>query len=107
MASSTGLKVAITGANRGIGLALAKALHSRGDTIFGLCRKASEVYMSSVYRIFTVILLQYLIVFVFVLVCACTSWLLNNLITQEDIFYVYASVSTVQNTKHTLSFVLT
>lgn len=33
--------VAITGSNRGIGLALAKQLSSRGDQVFALCRSAS------------------------------------------------------------------
>ncbi len=34
-------KIAITGANRGIGLAFAKAYKSRGATVFALCRKSS------------------------------------------------------------------
>lgn len=34
-------KIAITGANRGIGLAFAKAYQSRGATVFALCRESS------------------------------------------------------------------
>ncbi len=34
--------VLITGANRGIGLAMAKQYSERGDKIYGLCRKASD-----------------------------------------------------------------
>lgn len=35
-------KVVITGANRGIGLSLAKVYHSRGDRVYGVCRSASD-----------------------------------------------------------------
>ena len=34
--------VLITGCNRGIGLQLAAQLHSRGDSVIGVCRNASE-----------------------------------------------------------------
>ncbi|MCP5206239.1 MAG: SDR family oxidoreductase [Hahellaceae bacterium] len=36
------LKVAITGANRGIGLALAKYYVDQGHQVYGICRRASE-----------------------------------------------------------------
>lgn len=32
----------VTGCNRGIGLQLASQLHDRGDTVIGVCRKASD-----------------------------------------------------------------
>ena len=33
--------IVITGANRGIGFAMAKRCHQRGDTVYGLCRQSS------------------------------------------------------------------
>ena len=33
--------IVITGANRGIGFAMAKRCHQRGDTVYALCRKSS------------------------------------------------------------------
>lgn len=36
------MNVVITGANRGIGLALTKACISRGDTVYALCRNSSD-----------------------------------------------------------------
>ena len=36
------MNVVITGANRGIGLALTKACVSRGDTVYALCRNSSD-----------------------------------------------------------------
>jgi NAD(P)-dependent dehydrogenase (short-subunit alcohol dehydrogenase family) len=33
--------IVITGANRGIGFAMAKIFHLRGDTVYGLCRQSS------------------------------------------------------------------
>jgi NAD(P)-dependent dehydrogenase (short-subunit alcohol dehydrogenase family) len=37
-----GLKIAITGASRGIGLGLATMLHNRGEIVYGLVRSSSE-----------------------------------------------------------------
>lgn len=37
-----GLRVAVTGANRGIGLALAQELTEQGAKVVALCRKSSE-----------------------------------------------------------------
>ena len=34
--------VAVTGANRGIGLAICKAFHDRGDIVYGVVRKTSS-----------------------------------------------------------------
>lgn len=34
--------VAVTGANRGIGLAICNAFHERGDVVYGLCRTSSD-----------------------------------------------------------------
>lgn len=41
------MNVVITGANRGIGLALVKQYISRGCTVFGLCRQSSDALASS------------------------------------------------------------
>lgn len=38
--------VIITGANRGIGLAMARHFHQQGDKVFGLCRQASQELLS-------------------------------------------------------------
>ena len=38
----SGHTIAITGANRGIGLELARIFHERGDRVIGLCRRASD-----------------------------------------------------------------
>lgn len=36
------MNIVITGANRGIGLALTKAYLARGDTVIALCRNSSD-----------------------------------------------------------------
>ncbi|TYK67345.1 SDR family oxidoreductase [Colwellia echini] len=41
MSTSTAQTIVITGANRGIGLAMASIFQQRGDTVYALCRKSS------------------------------------------------------------------
>lgn len=41
MSTSTQNTIVITGANRGIGLAMAKTFQQRGDTVYALCRQSS------------------------------------------------------------------
>lgn len=42
MANNTSKTVVITGANRGIGLAMATLCHHRGDTVYALCRSSTS-----------------------------------------------------------------
>lgn len=42
MSTNTHKTIVITGANRGIGYAMAKLCHQRGDTVYALCRKSSK-----------------------------------------------------------------
>lgn len=45
--------VVITGANRGIGLALVQEYHERGDTVYALCRTPSEALLQTPAQIVT------------------------------------------------------